>query len=161
MTTIAQVHTLPCFNRVTIGPEHLDEMGHMNVRWYVGLFDDTTWGFFASFGMTADYCRQHNAGGFALKQFIRYLAEVHAGQTIAIHTRLLGYSTRRIHFMHFMHNESTDTLAATIEILGSYADLLTRRTAPFPPPIAARLSAILSEHQQLDWDAPVCGVINT
>lgn len=156
---INQVQALPRFNRLTIGPDHLDEMGHMNVRWYVGVCDDATWGFFASFGMTPDYMRAQRAGGFALQQFIRYLAEVRLDETVAVHTRLLGRSARRIHFMHFMLNETTSTLACTVEILGSYADLTTRRTAPFPPPIAEQIDAILSVHRQLDWDAPVCGVI--
>ena len=29
-------------------PWHCDHMGHMNVMWYVGKFDEATWAFFAS-----------------------------------------------------------------------------------------------------------------
>ena len=29
-----------------------DHMGHMNVMWYVGKFDEGTWNFFASLGIT-------------------------------------------------------------------------------------------------------------
>ena len=33
--------------RGTIYPWHCDHMGHMNVMWYVGKFDEATWQFFA------------------------------------------------------------------------------------------------------------------
>jgi acyl-CoA thioester hydrolase len=61
--------------------------------------------------------------------------------------------------MLFMVNESKGNLAATLETLGSHADIKARRTSPYPPHIAARMDAILAEHQALDWAAPVCGVI--
>ena len=31
MITLPQLEQLPCFHRATIGAEHLDVMGHMNV----------------------------------------------------------------------------------------------------------------------------------
>lgn len=159
MVTIEQVNTLPLYYRKTIPHEYLDEMEHMNVRWYMSLFDDAAYPFFASFGMHKEYYKQDQAGGFALRQFINYLAEVRVGETVAIHSRVLGRSAKRIHFMHFMRNETTNKLAATMEALGSHADLRIRRTSPYPPHIAAKIDAILSKQNKLDWDAPVCGVI--
>ncbi|MCP4424396.1 MAG: thioesterase [Chloroflexi bacterium] len=159
MIPIEQIQSLPCFHRETIPDSYLDLMGHMNIRYYVGLFDEAAWGFFAHFGMTMAYYQSENGGAFALTQHIRYLAEVHVNETVAIHTRLLDRSAKRIHFMHFMVNETTSKLAATMEVLGSHADTIMRRTSPFPPHLAAQLDAILAENGRLDWDAPVCGVI--
>lgn len=159
MIPLDQLETLTCYNRVTIGTEHLDAMGHMNIRWYMAIFDDAAWNFFAGVGMDVAYYRREQAGGFALQQFIRYLAEVRVGETVAVRTRVLGRSARRIHFMHFMVNETTGTLAATIEVLGSHADMSVRRTSPYPPHIATRIDALLTAHQQLEWQAPVCGII--
>ncbi|MFQ5614793.1 MAG: hypothetical protein ACE5H9_21945 [Anaerolineae bacterium] len=50
-------------------------------------------------------------------------------------------------------------MAATMEELVSHADLVARRTSPFPPQIRARLRAQMDEQSRLDWDAPVCGII--
>lgn len=160
MITVEQVEQLPMYHRETIPTDYLDLMGHMNIRWYVALYDIAAWKFFESFGMTEAYYRTEQAGGFALKQFIQYLAEVRVGETVAIHGRLLGRSAKRIHFMLFMVNETTQVLASTFEVLGSHADMRIRRTSPYPPQIAAKLDAAIAEQSALGWDAPVCGVIS-
>ncbi len=156
---IHQLAPLPLFHRATITEEHLDAMGHMNIRYYMAHFDEASWGFFASFGMDEEYCRIYQAGGFALKHFINYLAEVRLGETIAVRIRILGRSAKRIHFMHFMVNETTGKLAATLEVLGTHADMVIRRTSPYPTHIAGQIDAILEEQNQLGWDAPICGII--
>ena len=159
MIDTAQLAQLPVFHRDTITEEYLDVMGHMNVRWYMALFDEAAWNFFASFGMDKAFYRTSGAGGFALKQFTHYLAEVRIGETVAIRTRLLGRSAKRIHYMHFMLNETTGVLSATLEVLGAFANLKIRRTAPYPDHIAVRIDALLHDHQTLAWAAPICGVI--
>jgi acyl-CoA thioester hydrolase len=35
----------------------------------------------------------------------------------------------------------------------------TRRSSPFPDEALKKLDVLLKTHQQLDWDAPVCGVM--
>ncbi len=159
MITPAQLNPLPIFHHETIPESYRDVMGHMNIRWYMALFDEAAWNFFATFGIDVAYTKSANAGAFALQQFITYLAEVHIGETIVVRTRLLGYSAKRVHFMHFMINETTSTVAATMEVLGAHADLSARRTSPFPSPIVAKLEQILQTNADLDWEAPICGVI--
>ena len=132
----------------------------MNVRYYIALFDDAAWDFFASFGMDYEYYETARSGAFALQQFINYRAEVHKEDIVAVRSRLLGRSAKRIHLMHFLVNETQNKLAATIEVLGSHADLIQRRTSPYPPAIAANIDAILENHHQLNWQAPICGVIS-
>lgn len=160
MISTVQLEQLPLFHRETIPPDYLDVMGHMNVRWYAALFDAAAWKFFESFGMDENYYRTEAAGGFALKQFIQFLAEVRVGETVALRGRVLGRSAKRVHFMLFMVNESTNVLAATLEALGSHADMRVRRTSPYPPHLAANLDAVLAEHKKLNWETPVCGVIS-
>lgn len=159
MLTLTQLEQLPFYNRVTIPHEYLDVMGHMNIRWYMAIFDDAAWNFFADFGMDMAYYQATNGGAFALRQFISYLAEVHVGETVAIRTRILGRTNKLIHFMHFMINESSGELAATMEVLGAHANTQERRLSPFPQEIAAGIDKMLAGTSRLDWDAPVCGVI--
>jgi acyl-CoA thioester hydrolase len=156
---VEKITQLPVLHRTTIGDEHLDAMGHMNVRHYLGIFDDAGWKFFESFGMTMDYYQDHTAGAFALAQHIRYLAEVRKGETVVIHGRIVARSERRVHFIYFMVNETTGKLAATMEGMGSHADLTTRRTSPYPPEIAEKIDVLVAEHDQLDWDAPLSGAM--
>ncbi|MFW5709674.1 MAG: acyl-CoA thioesterase [Chloroflexota bacterium] len=159
MIDLSLLSSLPITNRITIPSDYLDEMGHMNIMYYIHIFDRAAWGLFELFGVTIKELESYGGGMFALKQFIQYLAEVHVGETVAVRSRVLGVSHRRIHFMHFMINETTGKLASTFEVLGSYADLNTRRTAPFPDSIAARIQDHLQHDQSLPWDAPICGIL--
>ena len=143
-----------------IPKEYIDVMGHMNVMYYTHLFDEATDAFFNNFGLSEHYCRQNNNGYFALEAHVRYLAEARLGQGVSIHTRLLGYSKKTVHFMHFMRRDHDDQLAATVEYVGIHTDLQTRRSAPFLPEIVAQLEPIWQAHSQLDWEAPVCGVMS-
>jgi acyl-CoA thioester hydrolase len=52
-----------------------------------------------------------------------------------------------------------DSLAATGEFLAAHIDMTTRRTAPFPPPIAHKIDRFIAEHSALDWPAPLSGAI--
>lgn len=157
--TVEQIRQLPCLTHHTVTEAHLDAMGHMNVRWYLAFFDDAAWKLFESFGMTYEYYQENQAGGFALQHIIRYLAEVRLGETVAIHGRIITRTEKRVQFMYFMVNETTNTLAATLEGVGAHADMTIRRTAPYPPQIAEVLDKIIAAHQALDWDAPLSGAI--
>ena len=90
---------------------------------------------------------------------MQYLAEVRVGQTVAVHTRLMGRSDKRFHFMHFMINETNAQLSAVFEALITHADLKIRRAAPMPTQIAQKFDATLAKDETLDWAAPVCGAI--
>lgn len=155
-----QLNPLPILYQGVVPADYLDVMGHMNVRHYLSLFDEAAWDFFVGFGMDQAYYESGQGGAFALQHFINYRAEVHQNDHLTIHGRLLGRTAKRVHFMLFMVNNSQDKLAATLESLGSHADLSQRRTSPFPSTIAANIDTILTEHRQLNWQAPVCGVIN-
>ncbi len=157
--TPTQIHQLPRFYRATIPEAYLDVMGHMNIRHYMWLFDEAAWGFFSAFGMTEQFIHSSTSAAFALEHHVRYLAEVHVGETVAIHTRVNGRTAKRIHFIHFMLNETTGTLAATLEVIASHANRDTRRTTPFPDEIAAQIDQFVAEHSQLAWSAPLCGVM--
>ena len=47
--------------RGTVYPWHCDHMGHMNVMWYVGKFDEATWHLFSSIGFTPEHLRESSA----------------------------------------------------------------------------------------------------
>lgn len=157
---VEKVQALPLLHRATVTEEYLDLMGHMNVRHYLGLFDDAGWKAFDLLGMNAEYYKANNTGGFALQHYIRYLAEVRVHETVTIHFRMIGRSARRIHMMLFMLNETTSTLAATLESLGSHADMTIRRASPYPDWLAVKIDAVLQAYQALDWEAPVSGVMS-
>ncbi|MBW8011944.1 MAG: thioesterase [Chloroflexi bacterium] len=150
---------LPITYQKTIPKDYLDIMGHMNVMWYTHLFDEATFNFFSLVGMDKDYHTKSGFGAFALEQHTRYRAEVRALESVTMHSRALGISAKRFHFMHFMVKDETSVLAATAEFIGTHVDLGIRRTAQIPKNIHAAYEELTSQHSQLDWDAPTCGVM--
>lgn len=159
--TVEQLEELSLFHRETIPHEYMDVMGHMNIVWYMALFDRAGWKFFASFGMDEGYYRGEKGGAFALQHFINYLTEVRAGETVAVRIRMLERSNRRMHFMAFLINETHGVLAATLEALGTHAGMENRRTSSFPTHIAERIDEIIAENSRLNWQVPVSGIIKT
>lgn len=156
---LESVTALPLAYRVQVLEGFRDENDHMNVRHYLSVFDEAGYPLVALLGLTPEYHAAHNTGGFDLEHHLHYVNEVHIGDTIAVYVRLLGHSAKRIHYMMFMVNETRGTLAATFECVNAFADLSIRRTAPYPPEIAARITALHADHAALTWAAPVCGVM--
>jgi acyl-CoA thioester hydrolase len=156
---MADLTELPSYHRQTIPAAYMDKMGHMNVRYYMAVFDTATWRMLADYGLNEAYFSTTENGVFALKQFIQYLAEVRPEETVAVYTRMLDLTEKRIHLMHFMVNQDTDGLAAIIETLITHANLKVRKAVPLPSEIAAGFRSRLLKDQHLDWDSPVSGVM--
>lgn len=151
--------SLPVTNRKIIPADFIDIMGHMNVMWYIHIFDHGTRNLFNRFGFGEEYIQRTGMGSFALESYIRYLAEVKLGEAVTVRSRVLDRSAKTIHFLHFMTRDDDESLAATIEVLGAHADLTRRKVTPFPPEVLVQLDALLNVHRQLPWQAPVCGFI--
>jgi acyl-CoA thioester hydrolase len=150
---------LPITYRAVIPDSYRDENDHMNVMWYVYLFDQAAGEFFKLFGIDRAYCEANQASTFALEQHIRYLREVRIGQSVTVRARAVGRSAKRFHFIQFLTIDDGDVLAATEESVGTHMDMRLRRTSPIPTSIAAAFDRTLLEHAKLDWPAPVCGLM--
>lgn len=157
---IADITSLPPCLSVRVLPEYEDHNGHMNIRYYLALFDDAGDNMAASYGVTREFHRQHETGGFDLEHHLHYLHEVLIGDLVTVYARIVARTDKRVHYMLFMVNESRGNVASIFECVNSFADMRQRRTAPFPPEIAAAIDATLREHQALAWPAPVCGVMS-
>ena len=70
--------------RGTVYPWQCDHMGHMNVMWYVGKFDEATWQLLASVGLSSARLRKEQIGMVAVEQHIEYKREVLAGDLLTI-----------------------------------------------------------------------------
>lgn len=156
---LEKITALPEVYRFTVPDDYRDAMGHMNMRWYLAIFDEAGIPLFDRLGLTLDYYTRHHAGGFDLEHHIHYLNEVRIGDTLSIRARLIGRSAKRLHYLLFMVNETRGLLSSIFECVNSYADLSVRRTTPYPPEIAARIDTMLAEQRALDWDAPASGVM--
>ena len=155
-----QVSQLPQTQSTTIPEEYLDAMGHMNVMWYTHLFSVGMGALMNSVGLEWEVITEHHAGTFALESHVRYFSEVRVGQTIALYGRVIARSEKRFHAMQFMANPDTQAVSASLAVINCYIDLNARRMAAMPAEVQQNLDRLIREHAQLDWPAPVCGVMN-
>jgi len=132
-----------------VRPEWIDYNGHMNVGYYHVAFDVAADEFFEFLGLTADFRREHRCTTFALESHLNFLREVKEGDPLRFEARLLDHDAKRIHFYQEMFHATEGYLAASCESLSAYVSQDTRRTAPMPDVLAARLTRIEAAHAAL------------
>jgi acyl-CoA thioester hydrolase len=129
--------------RGVVYPRHLDHMDHMNVQYYVEKFDEGVWHVFAAIGLTPTYMREQNRGMAAVEMNIRYLAEMHAGDLIAVRAGIVKVGEKSLHVMQQMRNAETGAVAAEWRAVAVHLDRATRRGIPFPPEVAVRARSMI------------------
>lgn len=124
--------------RGVVYPWHCDQMGHMNVMWYVGKFDEATWNLFAAMGVTTAFLREKMRGMAAVQQNITYRRELLAGDTVTVHSAFLEIRDKVARFVHEMRHGETGELAALCMLTGVHIDAVARKSCSFPEEILAR-----------------------
>ena len=124
--------------RGAVYPWHCDQMGHMNVMWYVGKFDEATWNLFAAMGVTTAFLNQNRRGMAAVQQNLTYKRELLAGDTITVRSAFLEVREKVARFVHEMRNGVTGELSAICILTGVHIDVQTRKSCPFPAEIVER-----------------------
>lgn len=124
--------------RGAVYPWHCDHVGHMNVMWYVGKFDEATWNLLAAIGITPQYLREQQRGMAAVDQHLEYKRELLAGDVLTVRSQILEIHGRKIRFRHEMRASPAGELAATCTLIGVHMDTAARKACPFPPEIVER-----------------------
>jgi len=124
--------------RGTVYPWQCDHMGHMNVMWYVGKFDEATWQLFHAVGLSPAYLRGASRGMAAVEQHINYLRELHAGAVVSVRTRLLEVKAKVLVFEHEMINDDDGEAAAKTTLTAVHLDTVARKACAFEDAVAAR-----------------------
>ncbi len=132
--------------RGAVYPWHCDHMGHMNVMWYVGKFDEATWNFFSAVGITPGYLRDNERAMAAVQQNITYKRELIAGDVVAVRSGMLEVRDKVARFVHEMRHAQTGDLSAVCVLTGVHMDSQSRKSTPFPPDITQRARAQLCNY---------------
>jgi acyl-CoA thioester hydrolase len=133
----------------TVRPEWIDYNSHMNLAYYVLVFDQATDVFLDYIGMTEDFRRLNHASTFAAEMHVTYHKEVDVGDELDVSTQLLAYDAKRIHYFHRMHDKKDNCLVATNELMSLYMNMQKRRVASMPANIQQKLAEIQLAHSEL------------
>lgn len=130
--------------RGTVYPWQCDHMGHMNVMWYTGRFDEASWQLLSVVGMTATRLRETRTGIAASEQHVRYLRELHAGDPITVRSSIIEVGEKTLRLFHEMTNDEQDRLVATSTIIAVHFDCTIRKARCLSPDIREKALRMIS-----------------
>lgn len=125
--------------RGAVYPWQCDHMGHMNVMWYVGKFDEATWNFFSEIGLTRAYMDDNDRGMAAVEQVINYRKELMPGDTVTVHSAVIEVKDKALRFSHEMRSAQSGEVAATTVLTAVFLDRTARKACPFPADIRSHI----------------------
>jgi len=132
--------------RGAVYPWHCDQMGHMNVMWYVGKFDEATWNLFAEIGLTTSWLKEAGRGMAAVKQDITYRRELLAGDLVSVRSVLLEIRGKVVKFVHEMRNGPEGEIAAIMVLTAVHIDTAARKSCALPSAILERGTAMVGTY---------------
>ena len=147
--TLGEIAAPLWLHRETVRPEWVDYNGHMNVAYYVLVFDHATDAVLDYLDLGAAYRAASGCSVFVAEAHVTYDQEVNAGDPLRITSRVIGCEGKKLILFHEMFRADAIEPAATNEVLCLHVDLAHRRSAPLPVAAAERLKRVAFVHNQL------------
>ena len=133
----------PIRHREAVQDAWVDYNGHMNVAYYVLVFDHATDTLLDAIGLDAAGRDALGGSVFVVEAHVTYENEAMAGEVLEVETRVLDVDDKRMHVFHRMvRPDDAGVTVATNELMILYVDMNTRRTAAMPAEVKARLEAL-------------------
>src|SRR5882724_5062345 len=134
---------------VSVRTEWIDVNRHMNIAYYVLVFDEALDRAFPGMGFELERLKPINGSAFTAELHVTYQRELREGDPIRVTTQLLDFDDKRGHFLQCLYHGGENYLAATQEWLMLFVDLGTRRVAVMPDWLQRRLAAVQAAHAAL------------
>ena len=135
--------------RAKVLPEWIDHNGHMNMGYYMVVFDFATDEFMEFAYLDRAHRDQFKITTFSLEGHITYNREIGEDAPLRFTTRLLNFDAKKFHYIHHMYHGTQGYLAATNELMSIHISQETRRSTPMQANIMERLAAIKEAHDEL------------
>jgi acyl-CoA thioester hydrolase len=130
-----------------IEPQWIDYNGHLNMAYYNVMFDRAIDELWLKLGIGPGYLKERHGSTFTAECHVRYLREIHLGDPVQVSILLVAADEKRLHTFEELRHASEGWLSATSENMTIHIDMATRKTAPFPPDIRARIDAVANTHR--------------
>lgn len=144
----------PVIYSTNIKPEWLDYNNHMNVAYYVLIFDHAGERLVEGLGLGEEITKETDISWMVLENHITYNNEVALGQPIDVRMQLLDYDSKRLHLyfeMYAKNNDGSDSeyLASTLEQMVMCVNLKERKASTFPESVMANIERLSAEHADI------------
>lgn len=129
-----------------VRPEWIDSNGHMNLAYYVVVFDLATDCLYDALDIGNAYRERTDYSCFTAETHTLYERELHLGERLMVRSWLLGVDAKRVHYFHEMFHIDSGQRCCAQELLALHIDMRIRRVAPFEPEKLATLEALVREY---------------
>ncbi len=129
-----------------VRPEWIDSNGHLNLAYYVVVFDLATDALYDALGVGTAYRDATGNSCFTAETHTVYEREVHEGDRLKVRAWLLGADAKRLHYFHEMFHVESGERSAVQELMALHIDMGIRRVAPFPPDKQAELAEAVKRY---------------
>jgi len=111
--------------------EYTDYNNHLNVAYYVRIFDIAADVMLDNFKMGGESAKKDKKTTFVAEMHTVYNQEVRLGEEVETHVTYIDHDKKRIHYKLSMFHKEKKYLAATNEVLSLYVDLNKRKVVEF------------------------------
>ena len=114
-----------------IKKEWTDYNNHMNMVYYVLVFDQVWEVMLEKFKMGENSAKKTNMSTMVVETYTTYNNEVKEGDEVEINLTFFDHDKKRLHYKMEMIEKSSQKLSATLEMLSLYIDLNKRKVSEF------------------------------
>ena len=111
--------------------EWTDYNGHLNVAFYVHIFDIAADIMLDNFKMGGVSAKTDKKTTFVAEMHTNYYKEIRLGEEVETNLIFIDHDKKRIHYKLSMFHKEKKYLAATNEVLSLYVDLNQRKVVEF------------------------------
>lgn len=134
---------------MTVEPDWIDYNGHMNVAYYMVLFDRAIDEAFAVAGLGPDYLEARGCSFFTAEVHALYRRELSRDEAVRVTVQLLDHDEKRVHAYLEIRHAREGWLSASCEKLFLHIDMTSRRVGRLPDDILNNLAVMKTAHARL------------
>ena len=108
-----------------------DYNGHMNLAFYILVFDKGAENILSKFQMGEQSAKTTKKSTMAVESHTTYNNEVKENEEVDVYLSYFDHDKKRLHYKLEMYEKSKNILSATTEVLSLYIDLNHRKVAEF------------------------------
>tara|TARA_X000001036_G_scaffold52701_1_gene42183 strand:+ start:381 stop:848 length:468 start_codon:yes stop_codon:yes gene_type:complete len=125
-----------------------DYNGHMNLAFYIHLFDQGWDVLLDKFEMGGESAKTEKRSTFAVESHTKYIQEVNEGDEVDINLLFLDRDIKRMVYQLEIFNKNGNYRAATTEVCSLYVNLDTRRVTEIEPHKQKIMDSFINENKE-------------
>ena len=127
--------------------EWTDYNGHMNLAFYILVFDKGAEKILSKFKMGEQSAKTTKKSTMAVESHTTYNNEVKENEEVDVYLSYFDHDKKRLHYKLEMYEKSKNILSATTEVVSLYIDLNIRKVAEFENEKAMIMDQFIDENK--------------